>query len=87
MDLITFVGWTLLFWGAYKLGVYVERKMQEKARAQLDTLTEKVEAKVSGSGSEEVQASESEFSAETSSFNSESSDAQSTSDWQNPSVH
>ena len=34
MDLITFIGWTLLFWGAYKLGVYVERKMQAKARAQ-----------------------------------------------------
>lgn len=30
MDLFTFLGWTLLFYLAYKLGVYVERKLKEK---------------------------------------------------------
>ena len=33
MDLLTLVGWTLVIWLAYKVGVYVERKMQAKARA------------------------------------------------------
>ena len=33
MDLLTFVGWTLVIWLAYKVGVYVERKMQERAQA------------------------------------------------------
>lgn len=33
MDLFTFVGWTLAIWLAYKVGVYVERKMREKAQA------------------------------------------------------
>ena len=33
MDLLTFVGWTLVIWLAYKVGVYVERKMHEKAQA------------------------------------------------------
>ena len=33
MDLLTFVGWTLLVWAAYKVGVYVERKLQLKRQA------------------------------------------------------
>ncbi len=33
MDPLTFVGWTLVIFLAYKLGVYVERKMQAKAQA------------------------------------------------------
>ncbi len=33
MDLFTFIGWTLLIWGAYKVGVYVERKMKERRQA------------------------------------------------------
>jgi hypothetical protein len=32
MDLLTFIGWTLLIVVAYKLGVYVDRKMQAKRR-------------------------------------------------------
>jgi hypothetical protein len=33
VDLFTLVGWTLAIWLAYKVGVYVERKMQAKAQA------------------------------------------------------
>lgn len=34
MDVLTFIGWTLLIYGAYKVGVYVEHKMQaRKAQA------------------------------------------------------
>lgn len=33
MDLFTFLGWTLLFYLAYKLGVYVERKLKAKREA------------------------------------------------------
>ena len=33
MDLLTFIGWTLLFVIAYKLGVYVDGKMQAKRTA------------------------------------------------------
>jgi hypothetical protein len=32
MDLLTFIGWTLLFFVAYKLGVYVDQKLQAKRR-------------------------------------------------------
>jgi hypothetical protein len=33
VDLLTFIGWTLLVFVAYKLGMYVDQKMQEKRRA------------------------------------------------------
>jgi hypothetical protein len=33
VDLLTFIGWTLLVFVAYKLGMYVDRKMQAKRRA------------------------------------------------------
>ena len=33
MELFTIIGWALLLWGAYKAGVYVERKMKEKRQA------------------------------------------------------
>jgi hypothetical protein len=39
VDVFTFLGWALLFLGAYKLGVYVERKLKAKAQerqAQVD---------------------------------------------------
>lgn len=33
MDLLTFIGWTILFYLAYKLGVYVDRKLKAKREA------------------------------------------------------
>jgi hypothetical protein len=33
VDLFTLVGWTLVIWLAYKVGVYVERKMKARAQA------------------------------------------------------
>ena len=32
MDVMTFIGWTLLVWAAYKVGVYLEGKMKAKAQ-------------------------------------------------------
>ena len=33
MDLLTFIGWTVLFFLAYKIGVYVDHKLKEKKKA------------------------------------------------------
>jgi hypothetical protein len=33
VDLFTFIAWTLLVFGAYKVGIYVERKMKAKQQA------------------------------------------------------
>jgi hypothetical protein len=33
VDLLTFIGWTLLVFVAYKLGLYVDRRIQAKRRA------------------------------------------------------
>lgn len=33
MELFTIIGWALLLWGAYKVGVYVERKMKQRQQA------------------------------------------------------
>lgn len=33
MDLLIVIGGALLFWAAYKVGVYVEHKMQAKLQA------------------------------------------------------
>jgi len=33
VELMTVIGGALLFWAAYKVGVYVERKMQARLKA------------------------------------------------------